>query len=389
MAAPPASRESVFKDPRTLHPDYIPPKAPFREHGLEKLRVAQRFSTEKPAEYRRIFITGGYGTGKTLLARLYAATTCHEQHAIYVNCIDCRGKLTFLLHGIVSSFKPIFPRRGYSVYELKESLANCLRKNGRKVLLIIDDLDMLLHESGAEGWEGLQDTLKLEAFDSTLNLTVYTVNRVDLLDEVGFLNRTLIERDRFELKRYSKAEVEAITCFRARLAFREEALEQAFLSKVAEQAFSAGGNLAYAMELMLKAGELADSTKSRKITLDHLEEAEKTVHPRLHGFLLEKLEKHEKILLLSTARTLKRKPSGEASLSEVEREYRRLCQILGHKPRGHTTIFYKVKTLSLLGFTTHRLSGSGYRGKTTLLSLPNIPPNLIESKVAESLGLNP
>jgi len=104
---------------------------------------------------------------------------------------------------------------------------------------------------------------------------------------------------------------------------------------------------------------------------------------------LEKLERHEKILLLSTARTLKRKSSGEVPLSEVEMEYRRLCYILGYKPRGHTTIFHKVKTLSLLGFITHRLSGSGYRGKTTLLSLPGVLPSLVESRVAESLGLGP
>ena len=388
MVALPTSRGSVFKDPRTLCPDYVPPKAPFRERELEKLRAVQTDSRDKPAEYRRVFITGRYGTGKTLLTKFYAATTRYDQQTLYVNCIDCRGKIPSLLHEIIRSLKPGFPRRGYSLYELRETLADILRKHRGRILLIIDDLDILLHKSGSEGWKNLQDILKLEVFDSTLNLTVYTINHISLLDRMDFLNQSLIERDLFDLRGYSKTEVEAIIRFRASLAFREEALGQDFLTEVAEKTSSIGGNLAYAMELMLKAGELADLTKSDKLTLNHLYEAEKTVHPRFKGFLLEKLEKHEKILLLSTARTLKRKSYGEASLSEVEEEYRRLCRILGYEPRGHTTLFHKVKTLSLLGFITHKLSGLGYRGKTTLLGLPGTPPSLVESRVEESLKIS-
>ena len=195
MVAPQSSRESVFKDPRTLHPDYVPPEALFRERELEELRAAQTGSTDKPAEYRRVFITGGYGLGKTLLARLYARTTRNDQQTLYVNCIDCRGKVTFLLYRIINSFKPRFPHRGYSLYELRKTLANELRKDNGRILLIIDDLDMLLYESGLEGWESLQETLKLETLDSTLTLTLYTINHIDLLGRMGFLKKTLIERD--------------------------------------------------------------------------------------------------------------------------------------------------------------------------------------------------
>lgn len=389
MAAPSTSRGSVFKDPRTLSPDYVPPKAPFREHELEKLRAIQKDSRDKPAEHRRVFITGRYGTGKTLLTKFYAATTRYDQQTLYVNCMDCRGKVPSLLHEIVRFFNPSFPHRGYSLYELRETLASILRKYMRRILLVIDDLDLLLHKSGSEGWKSLQDILKLEVFDSTLNLTVYTITHIAPLNRMDFLNQALIERDRFDLRGYSKTEVEAIIRFRASLAFREEALGHGFLTEVAEKTSSTGGNLAYAMELMLKAGELADLTKSGKLTLKYLYEAEKTVHPRFKGLLLEKLEKHEKILLLSIARTLKRKSYGEVSLSEVEEEYRRLCHTLGYEPRGHTMLLHKVKTLSLLGFITHRLSGLGYRGKTTLLSLTGVSPSLVESRVEESLKIHP
>ncbi|MEM2876396.1 MAG: hypothetical protein QXL67_05545 [Candidatus Bathyarchaeia archaeon] len=218
-------------------------------------------------------------------------------------------------------------------------------------------------------------------------LTIYVLNNASLLKNLDFLEQTMIKSDILELKDYSKQEVEKIIRFRADLAFRESVLERGFLERVTENTFSSGGNLRYALELMLKAGEIANLNKAGVVSLEHLSKAESIIHPNLNGHLLKKLGVHEKILLISVAKRLKETSKNEVSISEVEEEYGHLCICLGFKPRTHTMLLHYVKTLSLLGFIEHELSGPGYRGKTTLLSLPNASPELVEFRVKEELGI--
>ena len=383
MAVHISSEASVFKDVNALHPDYIPPKILFRESELNELRSLQ----EEPSNYRGVFITGGDGHGKTSLAKFFARENAGKQQALYIDCLKCRGKVTFILHEIIRCFKSDFPSRGYSLDELKHILTGILERRKTRFLLILDDLDFLLHNSGSEGWHTLQEVLKSTVFDSTLTLTIYILNDINHVKNLGFMEQIMIENMSLNLRGYSESEIREIIGFRANLAFKGDALERGFLDGVTEYTVSSGGNLRYALELMLKAGEIAELNNSRRVGLNHLSRARVEVHPNFNSYLLRKLGRHEKLLLLSIAQSLSKSFRDEVRFSEVEKEYNRLCLNLGFRPRRHTSLWHYVKTLSLLGFIRCELSRSGYRGKTTLLSLPGIPPELVEFRVKDELGV--
>ncbi|MEM2876397.1 MAG: hypothetical protein QXL67_05550, partial [Candidatus Bathyarchaeia archaeon] len=129
-----SSGESVFKDVNSLHPDYIPPEILFRGRELNKLRFLREGLLYKPANYRRVFITGGRGQGKTLLTRFFARENSETQKGLYVDCLECKGKVTLILHRIIGWFKPGFPSGGYSLEELKSILTTIFEDRREKVL---------------------------------------------------------------------------------------------------------------------------------------------------------------------------------------------------------------------------------------------------------------
>lgn len=373
-----SSENSVFKDVNALHPDYIPPKILFRDRELNELLSLQDESTS----YRGVFITGGEGYGKTLLTKFFARTF-NKQEPLYVDCIRCRGRVTPILYEVIRHFKPDFPSRGYSLEELKYILTQILEHRRTSFLLIIDDLDFLFHNSGSKGWHTLQEILK----STTLNSTIYILKETNHVKDLDFMERTLIENTSLKLREYSKMEIRDIIRYRAYLAFREDSLEHGFLDSITESTVSSGRNLRYALELMLKSGEIAELDRSCRVSLNHLSKAMNEVHPNFNSYLLEKIGRHEKILLFSIAKSLRKSSRGEVRFSEVEKEYNRMCLHLRLRPRRHTRLLDYIKTLSSLGFIKRELSHYGYRGKTTLLSLPGAPPELIELKTKEELAI--
>jgi cell division control protein 6 len=57
----------------------------------------------------------------------------------------------------------------------------------------------------------------------------------------------------------------------------------------------------------------------------------------------------------------------------------------GHKPRKHTQFWSYVKELSNQGLVETKVSGDSSGGRTTYISLPDIPSKVLEEKLRSML----
>src|SRR5438445_4831817 len=95
------------------------------------------------------------------------------------------------------------------------------------------------------------------------------------------------------------------------------------------------------------------------------------------------LDVQTKLALRSIARKSRKK--AYITMGEAEEAYAVVCEEYNEKPRAHTQFWKYVKELDALGLVDTKLSGKGEVGKTTLISLPEIPAKVLADNLERSL----
>jgi cell division control protein 6 len=85
--------------------------------------------------------------------------------------------------------------------------------------------------------------------------------------------------------------------------------------------------------------------------------------------------------LLAVCRLLKPSEDAYITTGALEARYELICEEYARSPRAHTQIWSYIQDLVGLGVLTSKISGAGQRGKTTLISLPDIPAAVLEHEL--------
>ncbi|MEM2109027.1 MAG: orc1/cdc6 family replication initiation protein, partial [Candidatus Odinarchaeota archaeon] len=76
-----------------------------------------------------------------------------------------------------------------------------------------------------------------------------------------------------------------------------------------------------------------------------------------------------------------------ATIGLIEKTYQLVCEEYSEKPRSHTQLWDRVKSLSRLGLINARISGKGMRGKTTIIGIGDAPAEILESELVRWLSV--
>jgi Cdc6-related protein, AAA superfamily ATPase len=89
--------------------------------------------------------------------------------------------------------------------------------------------------------------------------------------------------------------------------------------------------------------------------------------------VFEKLDLHEKLLLLAITRVLMMESSrAYVSIGDVELEYEDICARYDEKPLRHTSVWERVQRLKRMGIIEARVESGATRGRTTHISFVGI-----------------
>ncbi|MEM3587642.1 MAG: ORC1-type DNA replication protein [Candidatus Jordarchaeaceae archaeon] len=384
------NRPSIFKDESKLSIDYVPERLPHRENELKQLASIFRVTLEKPGNSQRVIITGNIGTGKTALAKNFghqivtiAGRRGINLYYIHINCRRERTSFT-VLNRIVKTLHPHIPRRGFSTEELLQIMREILVEKNMYVILTLDELDFLLKREGEELLYAL-----IRLFDEQLNVAQRLSFIGIMRSEALFrgLDSSIIsslQQNIIRLKEYSAAQLETILTERVKEALQADVITSEEIKFIADIA-AKQGDARYALEILWRAGKIADSRNETHILPEHIREAKSEIYPVVRKDFLRDLPVQHKALLLAISRALTMKKA-YVTTNEVERIYGIVCEEYDITPRKHTQFWEYLKELEKQGIIATKISGTGTRGRTTLISLQDIPTSILEQEILNLLG---
>jgi len=379
---------SVFKDQGKLSFDYVPEKMAHREAQMQRM-----FSYFRPIVEAGVssnaFLYGPVGTGKTHSAKRfcvdfkrYAEEKGRALDYMPVNCRKNLGDDAVLLT-LVRHFDAHFPDRGFSISEKLETLRRHLEKNRLHFIVILDEVDALLKKSGADliySFARIAEESAAGKGNISMMLISQRSNALDYMDAAAL--STFRRSNVVEFPKYSADELRDILADRVRLAMHPGTVDDDIRDMIAEIA-SELGDARYAIELLDKAGMLADEETSETVTAEDVRGAKSQVHPTGLEERLGLLDTPKKLVLLAVARKIRRKPY--ITMGEAEEAYKLVCEEYGEKRRAHTQFWKYVGDLDALGLIDTKLSGEGVVGKTTLIYLPEIPSKILADNLERGL----
>jgi len=232
-----------------------------REDEITALANAIRPLAERKAGFR-LFVFGPHGSGKTMSSKYVLENLGKHSNGVigaYINCWHYSTAMS-IYHSIVKAAGWFVPRRGVAKDEVFEKIIEILEKEGKSILLVLDNLDGLFFYNGKESLDVLSELSK---------------NR--LVGLIGISsNPQLINRDSFselEFKPYKFDELVTILRHMAEQALQPKSWDEDLLMFCAKKAEEKGGSARLALELLWKSGKLAQRKEKYKISLSDADEA--------------------------------------------------------------------------------------------------------------------
>lgn len=379
---------SVIKNIKTLDFDYVPEDLPHREEQLRFL--AQMFKPLLSKISQNVIIRGPVGTGKTVIAKKFCTSLVsiarHQGLVVEYVHINCRKRSTdaMALLGILNHFDPRFPDRGFSVQEMIEVLRKQLQKRDAHLLIALDEADALLKKSGSNLVYALTRFSDESSIDK-VPISLLLISQKDILPMLDTSALSTFKRSNvLILNKYTRNELFDIIKQRIDLSFHKNTVDSDCIELISDIA-SEWGDARFAIELLWKSGIAADHQHVQRVVPEHVRAAKAETYSVVTESKLLNLERHHLLTLQAIAKRLKIDGTAYVKTGDAEKTYAVTCEEYDEKPRSHTMFWNYLKDIESSGFINIKPSGKGQLGTTQLISLPDIPAEIVSKKVEELL----
>lgn len=383
----PGQRSRVFKDLSKLSFDYVPDRLVHREGQMERLWMLFRPVMEEGVP-QTAFLIGSVGTGKTALSKRFCLDfreMARERGRVIdfavVNCRQ-RSSETAVLLRLINQFDPGYPDRGFSSAEMLRTLRRHVEKNRMHLIVVLDEADVLLRRGAGDLIYNLS-RFEEEKVGSRGSISLILISQkyvLDLLDPASL--STFRRANAITFGSYSAKELEDIVRQRVELAFFPDTVDPTSVELIADIS-SEWGDARFAIELLEKAGMLAEDGGDEVVMPEHVRAAKALTYSVVTESKIEELDRQRQIVLLAVARTMRDR--AYVTTGEVEENYAVASEEHGERPRGHTQFWSYLKDLSNQGFIETKVAGDSSGGRTTYISLPDIPAKALRERLEEIL----
>lgn len=384
----PASASRIIKDASKLSFDYVPEKLVHREKQMERLGMIFRPVLESGVS-QTAFLIGSVGTGKTATSKRFCLDIVREAQArgkpmdfVVVNCRQ-RNTETSVLLRLVTHFDERYPDRGFSSAEILRSLRKHLEKRGVHLIVVLDEADVLI-KKGASDLIYQLSRFDEEKVTGKASISLILISQKYVLDMLDTASLSTFRRaNAIQFDRYSSSELRDIVADRVRLAFYQDTVLEESIDLIADIA-SEWGDARFAIELLEKGGMLAEEEGSPKLTPEHVRAAKALTYSVVTESKIDALDTQKKLVLLAIARSMK--DQAYVTTGDVEKAYRLAAEEFGEKARGHTQFWAYLQDIANEGLIETRVSGDPSGGRTTYISLPDIPAKILREKLESLLS---
>ena len=264
--------DGVFKDERFLYPEFVPQALPFRDGEISELVFCLKPATQgkRPTN---VFVFGKPGTGKTVSLK-FVLNELEEfsdrAKCLYINCFEFSSKQAIIAK-ITNTLGYAVADRGVGFDEVFSRFVAVLKSTKVVPIIVFDEAEQLLKDEQRKSL--LYDLSRLpEQHKLSIGL-VFISNDNFFLSHLDDRVRSSLGASSVPFEQYSPAELKEILLQRAKFAFNDFVLDNDVIPLCAAHAAKLGGDARIAVDLLLKAGRLAQRAGSKKVSVKQVRDS--------------------------------------------------------------------------------------------------------------------
>lgn len=358
----------IFKNREILLPDYVPDELPHRDKQIMKLGsiVAPALAGFRPSN---VFIYGLTGTGKTAVTK-YVLRKLHEKASgrvlyVYINCRQHDTNYRVLTE-LTRALGRSVPFTGLSTAEVLRRFIDALEKTRRVMIVVLDEIDYLVKKSG--------DSVlyHLTRLNSDLNYSKLSV--IGITNDLKFTEyldprvKSSLGEEELVFPPYTSSELEDILRMRAKEAFYPGVLEDSVIPLCAAIAAKQNGDCRLALDLLLKAAEIAEREGRNKVLEDDVRRAQKEIEKNLAVDVIRSMPLHVKLVLFAIY-LMEKEGVRNITTGELYNKYKTVAKQIGIDPVTQRRVSDIINELDMLGVVNAKVVSLGRYGRTKRIKL--------------------
>jgi cell division control protein 6 len=379
----------IFRDRTKLSPRYVPEDLPHRQQQVQQIVDVFSDATDPdrfPLTILQIVGNAGIGKSTTVLKSAKALEEKFSRHHLslktaYINLKLQGGNKFAIYRFLLERIAPDLPSQGLSAEEMLRYLLRYLRDNKQYAIIIMDEIDYLVKTSKDSSI--IYDLTRLNEFDPdkpcNIKGVIFVSRSTDYYGKLDSAELSTLGRVPLEFKPYSIEQVSDILSNRCDQAFENRAIGPDVIDQVARITSSpqVNGDVRYALDLLLYAGNLAESQGTEHVTLDQIRKVHGQTSPSITTEEIEQLSKHQLVSLIAVVRALKSRKKQYVELKDIRLQAAELAEQLGLKKMEVEDHLDELKLRKMI--EVHSFKEIGLHGA----SLSELEPILI-SKVKQA-----
>jgi len=373
-------KESLFVDRSILSSSYTPQTIYHRDKEINKIAniLAPALKQEKPSN---LFIYGNTGTGKTLTVK-HVIDNMEEVSRnkniplkiIYTNCklkkvADTEYRL---ISQLASFFGKTLPPTGLPTDEIYKAFYDAVEKDKSVVLLVLDEVDQLIKKTGDNIFYNLT-RINEELKNSQITI-VGISNNTTFIENIDPGVKSSLSEESILFAPYNALEMQKILKERTSKAFKENVVEQGVIEKCAAYAAREHGDARKVIELLRVAGEIAERTKNKTISTDHIDEAEERLEKEKIFDIVKTQPKQFQAVLFSVLSI--KNENFSIYTGEIYGFYKKLCFKIGLRPLTQRRVSDIIREFEMIGVINTKTISKGRYGRTREITL-SVPPSVL------------
>ncbi|MEM0026331.1 MAG: orc1/cdc6 family replication initiation protein [Ignisphaera sp.] len=377
-------RSTVFVNRDVLRPEYIPDELPHREEQIAKLGsiIAPALKGSKPSN---VFIYGLTGTGKTAVTKYVLKRLYGKSIELGVDIIPCyvntrQDDTTYrVVVKLAECIGLKLPFTGISTAEAYRRFLKVLDSRSSIMIAVLDEIDFLIKRSGDEILYRL--TRSSDELANSKIAIIGITNDLKLVEDIDPRVRSSLGEVELVFPPYNAMQLEDILTRRAKIAFKQDAIDKSVISLCAALAAREHGDARRALDLLRVAGEIAEREGSEKVLAEHVYKALREIEVDRAGEVISTMPLHSKLVLLAIL-NLTKASDGKTTTGEVYTHYKSLCTKIGIESVTQRRVSDILSELDMTGIITARVISRGRYGKTRVISLA-VPEEVVVKALSE------
>ncbi len=381
--------KSIIKNREILHFTYIPKTIQHRK--TEQEQITQALSPIlKQSIPPNLLVYGEPGTGKTLIIKtiLNKIRTRVEKSNFPIKLVYSNSKDQSNTMGLLISLgrqidldEEQLPGNGLSISEVFNRLLKKINNDKLNVIFVIDEIDYLAELVQKTGKDILyQLTRANERLEQGSLSLVGVSNNLNFKENLDPRVISSLGEEEIIFGPYNAEQIEEILQERIKDAFLENSVETGAIKLCAAKSGGEHGDARRALDLILKAGEIAERQQSEKVTDKHVAEAYIKMQDQIIKSSLKALPLQKKLTMIAIMR------SKGSSTNEIYSTYKNLCQSIGKEELTNRRIKQMLSEIDIAGLISGKLVTQGTHGSTKKYTL-EISTEIIKHAFKDDLSL--